>query len=124
MLTSTGLLVHWHTSVPPAKFGEPDFAPLSTAGWIEIVAIACPPNVGTDAIAAPRRTSPRFVRQFALRTSNGAVQAAALLREVSIYVRFFAYWRVVILEVFSCKGNLHRISKNGTCILEKRKLHR
>src|SRR4051794_5792641 len=32
MLTSTGLLVHLHTRVPPVKFAEPAFTPLSTAG--------------------------------------------------------------------------------------------
>ena len=32
MLTSTGLLVHLHSSVPPAKLAEPGFTPLSTAG--------------------------------------------------------------------------------------------
>src|ERR1700730_15908957 len=32
MVTSTGLLVHLHWSVPPVKFGEPGRTPLSTAG--------------------------------------------------------------------------------------------
>jgi hypothetical protein len=45
MLTSTGLLVHSHCSVPPAKFGEPGFTPLSTAGWIEICAMESPPKL-------------------------------------------------------------------------------
>src|SRR6202035_1182599 len=38
-------LVHPHCSVPPAKFGEPGFTPLSTAGWIEICAMECPPKL-------------------------------------------------------------------------------
>src|SRR5262245_18465600 len=31
-VTSTGLLVQWHTSVPPAKLDAPGLTPSSTAG--------------------------------------------------------------------------------------------
>src|SRR5437868_10610733 len=37
--TSTGLLVQWHTSVPPAKPLLARLKPLSTDGWMEIVAM-------------------------------------------------------------------------------------
>src|SRR5215471_17204679 len=45
MLSSTGLLAHLQSSVPPAKFAAPGFTPPSTAGCMEIVAIASPPKV-------------------------------------------------------------------------------
>src|ERR1700681_5038290 len=34
MPTLTGLSLHLHTKVPPAKLPEPFFTPLSTDGWI------------------------------------------------------------------------------------------
>src|SRR5262245_38196983 len=38
-VTSTGLLVHLQTSVPPAKPRLARLMPLSTDGWMEIVAM-------------------------------------------------------------------------------------
>src|SRR5215470_15405774 len=88
MLTSTGLLAHLQASVPPAKFGEPGLTPLSTAGWIDIVAISCPPKVGlVTAQRARRRTGHFLVRRLAPKISGCAFRAAALLREGSISVR-------------------------------------
>src|SRR5689334_11076531 len=45
MATSTGLLAHLQTSVPPAKLAEPGLRPLSTAGWIEIFAMSVLPKL-------------------------------------------------------------------------------
>jgi hypothetical protein len=44
MLTVTGFEEHLQVSVPPSKFCEPGFTPLSTDGWIEI-AITVPLTV-------------------------------------------------------------------------------
>jgi hypothetical protein len=43
MLTVTGLVAHLHFNVPPAKLGDSDFNPLSTAGWICTALIALLP---------------------------------------------------------------------------------
>src|SRR5204862_512362 len=37
--TVTASLPHWHVSVPPLNDDEPALTPLSTAGWIETMAI-------------------------------------------------------------------------------------
>src|SRR5262245_36435160 len=56
-VTSTGLLVHWHTSVPPPKLAEPGLTPLSTAGWIEMFAMICPPKFAMTHCAPGRSRS-------------------------------------------------------------------
>jgi hypothetical protein len=42
ILTVTGSFAHWHVRVPPAKFGEPFFTPLSTDGWMFTLAMSVP----------------------------------------------------------------------------------
>ena len=44
MVTSTELLAHLQRSVPPEKFVDPGFMPLSTAAWIEICDMEYPPR--------------------------------------------------------------------------------
>src|SRR4051794_25923444 len=103
MLTSTGLLAHLHDSVPPAKFGEPGFTPLSTAGCIEMLAIACPPKV--DHLHG-RRTAWNW-GQFVWPPTIPKAQSAVLLPEASISARFFGQCCWANISPFFKIGNVH-----------------
>src|SRR5262245_38839119 len=83
-LTSTGFVAHRHCRVPPAKLGLPGLTPPSTAGWIEICAMACPPRLAEGAfLAPPRMLRIQDIGSHTRDTTRSTCEAPALIQEGS-----------------------------------------